>query len=142
MKRYDRTYTKLMTIESFVERFDYLSLLGVVGADTFGRTRYLNQEFYKSGEWLSIRDEVILRDNGCDLAIPGREISGLIIVHHLNPITEEDILERSECLLDMENLVCTSLTTHNALHYGDEDNLFPDPVERRPNDTCPWKGGR
>ena len=101
--------------------------------------RWLNQRFYKDPEWLKIRDEVIIRDNGCDLAFPGREIYSRIIIHHMNPIRKEDILQRSTILLDPENLICTIKNTHDAIHYGDENLLLKEPVERKQNDTCPWR---
>lgn len=119
-----------------------MKLRGNVGAETFGSSRYLNQEFYRSREWMNMRDHVILRDEGCDLGVPGRLIRGRIIIHHLNPLTELEIVHGADSLLDPENLVCTSFITHQAIHYGDKSLLYPDPVERTPNDTCPWKGGR
>lgn len=135
-----RTYSELITLPTFEERFRYLQLNGRVGEDTFGFDRYLNQEFYqRSQEWKRVRDFVILRDNGCDLAIDDREIMGKILVHHMNPITKEDILQRSEILLNPEYLICTMKSTHDAIHYGDESLLIKDHVERRPNDTCLWR---
>lgn len=134
-----RTYSELIKLKTFEERYRYLRLGGRVGEDTFGFDRYLNQTFYKSDEWKSVRDEVIIRDNGCDLGMSDREINGRIIVHHMNPITVEDIVNRSEFLLDPEYLICTVKNTHDAIHYGDENLLEKDPVERRKNDTCPWK---
>ena len=137
-----RTYRGLLQFDSFEERFEYLKLLGSVGAETFGSSRYMNQDFYRSREWKSFRDGIILRDEGCDLGVPGRLIRGRIIVHHLDPITEDDLVHGADLLLDPDNAVCTSFVTHQAIHYGDASLLFPDPVERYPNDTCPWKGGR
>lgn len=134
-----RTYSELMSFSTYEERFRYLKLDGEVGKDTFGFDRYLNQIFYKSPEWKSLRDHIIIRDMGCDLAIEGREIYGRILIHHMNPITKEDVLNRSDLLLNPEYLICTSKLTHDAIHYGDEDLLIKDPVVRRPNDTCPWK---
>lgn len=134
-----RTYSELITIPTFEERYQYLRLNGRVGEDTFGFDRWLNQKFYKDPEWLRIRDEVIIRDNGCDLAIPGREIYSRILIHHMNPITKDDILQRSKYLLDPEYLICTIKNTHDAIHYGDENLLVKGPVERKPNDTCPWR---
>ena len=134
-----RTYSELITLPTFEERYRYLRLNGRVGEDTFGFDRWLNQRFYKDPEWLRVRDEVIVRDNGCDLAIPGREIHSRILIHHMNPITKEDILQRSRYLLDPEYLICTIKNTHDAIHYGDEDLLIKVPVERAPNDTCPWR---
>lgn len=134
-----RTYTDLIAIPTFVERFEYLKLMGSVGADTFGYDRYLNQIFYTTREWRHLRDQVILRDMGRDLAMEGYEIHGKIYIHHLNPISKDDIIERSEYLMNPEFLVCTSFETHNAIHYGNADNLRSVPIERRANDTCPWK---
>ena len=110
-----------------------------VGKDTFGFDRWLNQIFYRDPEWKSVRDYVIVRDNGCDLGVDGYEINGRILVHHMNPISKEDILERSKYLLDPEFLISTIHNTHNAIHYGDEDLLIKTPIERTKNDTCPWK---
>lgn len=134
-----KTYTEMMSYSDFKDRFRYLKLSGRVGEDTFGFDRYLNQAFYKSPEWLAVRNRVILRDNGCDLAHPDYEIIGRIYIHHLNPIRKKDVLERSDFLFDLENLVCVSYDTHQAIHYGDEDLLYSDPIIRRPNDTCPWR---
>ena len=134
-----KTYSELIKLKTFEERYEYLKLGGIVGKETFGFDRYLNQTFYKTDEWLSIRDHVIVRDNGCDLGIEGREIHSRILVHHMNPITKEDILSRSEHLLNPEYLICTIKSTHDAIHYGDESLLITIPVERRKNDTCPWK---
>lgn len=135
-----RTYSELITLPTFEERYRYLRLDGQVGIETFGFDRYLNQTFYRTDkEWLSIRDEVIIRDNGCDLGILGREIHSRIIVHHMNPITKEDILRRTKYLLDPEYLICTIKRTHDAIHYGDESLLMLGPIERTKNDTCPWR---
>ena len=134
-----RTYTDLIAIPTFVERFEYLKLMGSVGADTFGYDRYLNQIFYTTREWRHLRDQVSLRDMGRDLAMEGYEIHGKIYIHHLNPISKDDIIERNEYLMNPEFLVCTSFETHNAIHYGNADNLRSVPIERRANDTCPWK---
>ena len=134
-----RTYTELCRFETFKERYEYLRIGGKVGEDTFGFDRYLNQLFYKDPEWLSVRDEVIVRDSGCDLGILDREIQGRIIVHHMNPITKKDILTRSRLLLDPEYLICTMKSTHDAIHYGDINLLMLDPIVRTKNDTCPWK---
>lgn len=134
-----RTYSELITLPTFEERFRYLQLGGKVGEDTFGHDRYLNQMFYTSDEWRRIRRDVIVRDNGCDLGIQDREIHGLIIIHHMNPITIEDITNRSEFLLNPEYLISTVKNTHDAIHFSDERILIADPIERRPNDTCPWK---
>lgn len=134
-----RTYSELIKLSTFEERYKYLRLGGRVGEDTFGFDRYLNQMFYKSDEWKTIRDRVIIRDNGCDLGIEDREIRGRIIVHHMNPISKEDILKRSIYLLDPEYLICTIKNTHDAIHFGDESLLYTNPIERSRNDTCPWK---
>lgn len=133
-----KTYSELITFPTFKERFRYLKLNGQVGKDTFGFDRYLNQLFYKSKEWKSIRDEVIIRDNGCDLGVPGHEIHGRILIHHMNPITKDDILRRSDFLLNPEYLICTIKNTHDAIHYSNEDILITLPAERYKNDTCPW----
>lgn len=135
-----RTYSELSKLKTFEERFKYLQLSdGHVGADTFGYDRYLNQQFYKTREWKRLRDELIVRDNGCDLGIEGREIFGKIIIHHLNPISKDDILNQTDYLTNPDYLICTTQTTHNAIHYGDESLLLTTPVARTPNDTCPWK---
>lgn len=136
-----KTYSELIRLPTFEERFRYLKLGGRVGEETFGFDRWLNQRFYKDPAWLRVRDEVIIRDNGCDLAIPGREIHTRILVHHMNPITKQDILDRSEFLLNPEYLICTIKRTHDAIHYGDESILIPETLDRKPNDTCPWKRG-
>ena len=138
MKRI-RTYSELIKLQTFEERFQYLQLNGRVGEETFGFDRYLNQKFYNDPEWLRIRDQVIIRDNGCDLAMPDREIKTRILVHHMNPIHKEQILKRSDFLLNPEYLICTIKATHDAIHYGDESKLIIMPPERRPNDTCPWR---
>lgn len=134
-----RTYSELITLPTFEERFRYLKLGGKVGEDTFGFDRYINQVFYRSAKWKEIRDYVIIRDNGCDLGMEGHEIHQRILVHHMNPITKEDILRESEFLLDPEYMICTIKNTHDAIHYGDESLLITAPIERRKNDTCPWK---
>lgn len=134
-----KTYKAMRMLRTFEERFDYLKLQGLVGAETFGSNRYLNQVFYRSPKWKKARREAIIRDNGCDLGMEGHEIMDEIIVHHLNPITEEDLLSDTPTLYDLDNLVCVSHLTHNALHYGDASLLPKLPMERTPNDTCPWK---
>lgn len=134
-----RTYSELISLPTFEERYRYLRLSGRVGEETFGFDRYINQIFYRSKEWKEIRDHVIVRDNGCDLGIPGREIYGKILIHHMNPITQEDILNRSDLLLNPEYLICTVKNTHDAIHYGDESILYKDPIVRSKNDTCPWR---
>ena len=133
-----KTYSELMKLSTFEERFNYLKMNGVVGKETFGYDRYLNQKFYNTPEWKSIRHHVIIRDNGCDLAISDREIPGRIYIHHMNPIIVDDILTRSDYLLNPEYLVCVSMDTHNAIHFGDKNLLNLGIVERRKNDTCPW----
>ena len=133
-----KTITEVYRRKTFEERYAYLKLGGIVGESTFGYDRYLNQTLYKSGLWRASRDLVIIRDEGCDLGDPDREIFGRIIVHHLNPITIEQIEQNDPFLFDPEFLICTSDNTHNAIHYGDESLLVQLPIERRPNDTCPW----
>lgn len=133
-----RTYSELITMPSFEERYRYLKLDGVVGEETFGFDRYLNQLFYRSKEWKTIRNFVITRDNGCDLGMEGHDIYGKILVHHMNPISKDDILGRSEYLLDPEFLISTIKNTHDAIHYGDESLLITAPIQRSKNDTCPW----
>lgn len=136
-----KSYKELCHFSSFEDRFEYLKLVGRVGEETFGRARKLNQLFYTSDRWLKVRDQVLLRDNGCDLGIPGYETGKYAIVHHIIPITEEDILEDRDCLYDPNNLITTTLDTHNAIHYGDASLAKLEfQQERRPNDTCPWKG--
>lgn len=134
-----RTYSELITLPTFEERFKYLKLNGKVGEETFGFDRYLNQIFYKSYVWLKVRDSVIIRDCGCDLGISGREIYGKILVHHMNPIEDKDLINKNDIILDPEYLICTTKNTHDAIHYGDTDLLFTDPIIRSKNDTCPWK---
>ena len=134
-----RTYSELCQLSTFEDRFDYLRLNGSVGEDTFGFDRYLNQQFYRSREWKRIRDLVILRDNGCDLGVEGYEIRGRILIHHINPISVEDIHTMSDLLMNPEYLICVSHRTHNAIHYGDESLIITAPIERTQNDTCPWR---
>lgn len=134
-----RTYKELSRLKTFEERFEYLKLNGTIGSDTFGFDRYLNQKFYGSKEWRTIRNEVIVRDNGCDLGIPGREIYNKIIIHHMNPICIDDIVSASRFLLNPEFMICVSHETHNAIHYGDANLLAKEPIERTLNDTCPWR---
>ena len=134
-----RTYSELILLPTFEERFKYLQLNGRVGDDTFGFDRYINQNFYKSAEWKRIRDQIIIRDNGCDLAIEGYEIYGRILIHHMNPITVKDVELSTEYLMNPEYLICVTHNTHNAIHYGDEKLLMKGPVVRTKNDTCPWK---
>lgn len=135
-----KTYSELISIPTYEERFDYLKLEGVVGKDTFGYDRYLNQAFYNSPEWKRFRRDMIIRDNGCDLACEGYEIRGKIILHHINPITQDDLISRRrDVLFDPENIICVTHNTHNAIHYGDANLLITGPIERIANDTCPWK---
>ena len=128
-----------MTLPTFKERFNYLKLSASVGKETFGFDRYLNQSFYRSQEWKHIRDSVIIRDNGCDLGIEDRPIFGRILIHHMNPISVEDIQHMTDFLFNPEYLISTVHATHNAIHYGDETLLLLNPVDRTKNDTCPWK---
>ena len=134
-----RTYSELITIPTFEERFEYLQLKGSVGKDTFGYDRYLNQVLYRSPEWKRLRNQIIIRDDGCDLACEGYDINSKVLIHHLNPITVEDVLARSRKVFDPDNLVCVSHSTHNAIHYGDADLLVTGPIIRTKNDTCPWR---
>ena len=139
MTQTKKRYTELILLLTFKERFEYLKLNGKVGEDTFGWDRYLNQTFYRSAKWRHIRDQVIVRDNGCDMGLEGYPIYGKILIHHINPITADDISHSDEeVLIDLDNLVCVSLATHNAIHYGDESLIPQDPVVRKPGDTCPW----
>lgn len=134
-----RTYSELSRLPTFEERYRYLRLSNMVGKETFGFDRYLNQVFYRSQKWKKIRDHVIIRDNGCDLGVEGYEIYGRIIIHHMNPITVEDIERDSKYMIDPEFLICVTHNTHNAIHYGDESLLITAPIERTKYDTCPWK---
>lgn len=145
-----KRYSELIRLASFEDRFHYVKLHGTVGMDTFGFDRYLNQDFYQSREWRQFRDKIIVRDMGCDLAHPeheitdwvirnGKPIRPRIIIHHLNPLTKEDVLQHTDALLDPENVVCVSDRTHKAIHYGDDSILEPVFTERRPGDTCPWR---
>lgn len=134
-----KCYSELVLLSSFRERYEYLQLNGSVGKETFGFDRYMNQVFYKSPEWRRVRDIVIARDCGCDLGIEGREIYGKVIIHHMNPISPEDIRDRNDMILDPEFLITTINDTHLAIHYGDENMLLQEPVKRFPGDTCPWR---
>lgn len=136
---YIRTYEELIQLTTFEERYRYLKLEANVGDATFGFDRYLNQQFYHSNEWKSIRNEIIIRDGACDLGIPDRQLDKRIIIHHMNPITKDDLIHQSDFLLNPNYLICTSVKTHSAIHYGDEDLLFGGIVERSKNDTCPWR---
>lgn len=134
-----KCYSELMSLSTFIERYRYLKLGGSVGKETFGYDRYLNQTLYRSPEWKRFRRDIIIRDNGCDLGCEGYDIVGKILIHHIEPITIEDILKRNPKIFDPENVISTQLMTHNAIHYGDESLLITEPVVRKPNDTCPWK---
>lgn len=134
-----KTYSELITLPTFEDRFEYLRLDGSVGEQTFGFDRYINQIFYQSYEWKKVRDFVIIRDNGCDLGVDDYEIRGKILIHHMNPITVKDIETCSEFLLNPEYLISTTHITHNAIHYGDEHLLPKGPIERKKYDTCPWR---
>ena len=134
-----KTYSELILLPTFEERYKYLQLNGVIGDETFGFDRYINQMFYRSQEWKQVRDYVIVRDNGCDLGMEGHDIRGRILIHHMNPISMKDIQKNTKILLDPEYLITTMHSTHNAIHYGDESLLISAPIERTKNDTCPWK---
>lgn len=134
-----KTYSELIKIPTYKERYQYLKLEGRVGIETFGYDRYLNQLLYTSTEWRRFRRDIIVRDNGCDLASEGYEIKGKILIHHIDPLTVEDVVKRSSKVFDPENAICVSMITHNAIHYGDESLLILSPIERKPNDTCPWR---
>lgn len=147
-----KTYSEVIRLDSFLDRFNYLKLNGSVGDETFGWGRYLNQYFYRSAKWKKVRNEIIIRDNGCDLAMDGYEVCGDLIlvhgklqipnivrIHHINPITMDDVENDDPCLYDPENLIMTTLQTHNAIHYGDSSGLLMLPEERKPFDTCPWR---
>lgn len=134
-----KTYSEMIKYSSFEDRYKYLRLFGNVGQDTFGHSRYLNQDFYRSKEWKRVRDKVIIRDNGCDLGIEGYDIYDRIYIHHMNPVSIDDLVDYNiERLLDPENLVCVSFNTHQAIHYGDESLLPQIPIERKPGDTKLW----
>lgn len=137
-----RTYTELLQIPDFLERFRYLKLDGKVGIETFGADRWFNQAFYNSYEWRQLRREIILRDLGCDLACPDHEFGkrDTIVIHHMNPIAIDDIRDHTEYLMNPEYLIATTSDTHRAIHYGDESLVVaPTFVVRTPNDTCPWR---
>ena len=134
-----KTYTELIGIPEFIDRFKYLQLNGRVGEITFGGSRHLNQVLYSCPEWKHIRDRVILRDEGCDLAHPDYVLHERAVIHHINPITIDDVVNRRPCVFDLDNLICCSYRTHQAIHYGNESLLPSELVQRRPNDTCPWK---
>lgn len=139
MTKIIKSYEEMILLPTFEERFDYLKLNGKVGKETFGFARHLNQAFYHSSEWLGFRDKVIIRDNGCDLGVNGYDVVGPIIIHHINPITYEDIVNMNDCVFDLNNVISTKLSTHNAIHYSDSGMLVKPLKERRKNDTCPWR---
>lgn len=134
-----KTYSELIKLKNFKERFEYLKCSSKIGDETFGAERYLNQRFYTSPEWRAFRREIIIRDNGCDLAFEDHDIGGRIEIHHINPISKRDVINRSSNLMDPENVICVSPNTHKAIHYGDFSLIPQDVIERRPNDMCPWK---
>lgn len=134
-----RNFKELSRLKTFEERYEYLRIKGDVGIETFGFDRYLNQALYSSKEWKQVRDIVILRDNGCDLGMDGYEIQKGIIIHHMNPLTINDVLNRNEDIFNPNYLICCSHRTHNAIHYGDSEQLPKSLIERKPKDTCPWK---
>lgn len=134
-----RKYSELKKLKTFEERFEYLNLQGLVAESTFAYSRFLNQNLYTSRKWKDARDKVIIRDTGCDLGIEDRDINDMIVVHHMNPITAWQIEHEAEEIFDPEFLICTTKNTHNAIHYGNEDNLLKLPKARSKNDTCPWK---
>lgn len=135
-----RTYSELISLPTFEERFEYCNLNGVVGEDTLGSFRFLCQEFYHSYLYLKFRDEMIDRDRACELAFPDFKIVGKVYLHHLNPLTREQLENFDKALTDPENVVCVSFRMHNAIHYGNFDSVKPPEfIERRPNDTCPWR---
>lgn len=138
MQQFKRSYRELSRIPTFEERYRYLRLQGRVGMDTFGHDRYMNQILYASAEWKRFRREILIRDEGCDLGIPDRVIQGKVLIHHINPLTVEDLEKRSYAIFDPDNVICVSHMTHQAIHYGDEALLPKDPIERRPGDHCPW----
>ena len=140
MSMITRTYSELITIPTFLERYEYLRLGDRIGVETFGYDRYLNQLFYNSKEWKNFRREIIIRDNGNDLGIDGRSIGGVITIHHINPITIDDVVNRRlDILLNPDNVISVSSNTHKAIHYGDTNLLVLEPIERKLNDTCPWR---
>lgn len=134
-----KSYRNLILLPTFEERYNYLRLIGIVGEETFGYDRYLNQEFYTSKEWRQFRYRMIARDEGCDLGLSDYPIGGRVILHHINPLTIDDFNNSSDALFDPDNVICVSETTHNAIHFGDESLLPADPIVRVPNDTCPWR---
>ena len=135
----NKSYSELVKLQTLRARFEYLKLSDKVGKETFGFDRYLNQRFYKSAEWKRLRDEIIIRDNGCDMGLEDYPINGRIIIHHMNPLTPNDILFHDDFLLNTDNLICVSHNTHNAIHYGNFDLIDNEPIIRTKNDTCPWR---
>lgn len=138
-----RTYSELILLPTFAERYEYLKLLdGKIGAETFGQSRYINQAFYQSPEWKHLRDQIIVRDLGCDLGVEGYDIMKSAYIHHINPVTRDQLINRDPIAWSPENLITVSFHTHNAIHFGTHPPLGAiDPVERTPNDTCPWRKG-
>lgn len=134
-----KSYRNLILLPTILDRFEYLRIKANVGDPTFGFDRFINQDFYQSREWRQVRMKVIARDEGCDLGVPEYPIGGKVIIHHINPITAEDIENASGLLFDMDNLICVSESTHNAIHFGDETLLPAEPIIRTPGDTCPWR---
>lgn len=134
-----KSYRNLILLPTILDRFEYLRIKANVGDPTFGFDRFINQDFYQSREWRQVRMKVIARDEGCDLGMPDYPIGGKVIIHHINPITAEDIENSSDLLFDLDNLICVSESTHNAIHFGDETLLPAEPIIRRPDDTCPWR---
>lgn len=136
-----KSYSELMKLKTFEERFEYLKLNGKVGDFTFNGRRYLNQLLYNSSSWRSFRRDIAIRDDGCDLAHPDHKIYGKtrLVVHHINPLTVEDIVNKNPCIFDMDNVILTTDLTHKAIHYGDSSLLFSEPIERKENDTCLWR---
>ena len=139
MSMMNKSYLELIQIPTFQERYKYLKIGGRIGEETFGFDRHLNQTLYRSPEWKRFRRQIIIRDKGCDLGCEGYELYDKILIHHINPITIDDVLNRASCIFDPNNVICTSLNTHNAIHYGDSELLVTEPIERTKNDTCPWK---
>jgi hypothetical protein len=134
-----KSYSELVKLQTFKERLEYLKLNGYVGHETFGSNRWVNQQFYHSNKWRKFRDKIIIRDNGCDLGLEGYDIQDTILIHHLNPITCDDILEEKECVLNPDNVICVRLSTHNAIHYGNDALIDLIPIIRTKNDMCPWR---
>ena len=137
-KKMNRTYSELIRLTTFIERFNYAKLSSIIGDRTFGGNRYLNQRLYMSKEWRNFRRDVIIRDNSCDLGIESEPIFDRPIIHHLNPISIDDIIENNPAIWDLENVICVSFNTHNAIHYGDEKTLPQLPQERKQGDTKLW----